>query len=317
MKMVISDFPRIAVTGHLVCDEIAFPDGGTTTALGGISYNIASLIAVMGGSRLLTVCEIGSDIKDLVFKTFGSRDVFDKSMIRITSLPNVVNRLVYDKEGNRDEWNSRRPQPLSLDGITDDIDAMLLNFISGDDVTLDELRRFRRRFGGIIYCDFHSLALGRERNGKRNYRKHPDWNKYLSCVDMVQMNIAEFATIVGQEPGGESRIAGDCRILHEAGPETVLITMGKKGALLSILSGRSAYYLPALKIPLEVDTTGCGDTMAAVMLYHYVMSGDLLQSAAKANRYAAAKATFTGLDGYERMDEILDEIAEIVEPIRL
>lgn len=310
------DFPRIAIAGHLVYDEITLPDGETTTALGGISYNIAALTSIMAGGRLLTVCEIGVDIKVQVFETFKSYEVFDKSAIRITSLPNVVNRLVYDKQGYRDEWNSRRPKPLSLDGILDDIDALLLNFISGDDVTLDELNRFRKRFEGIVYCDFHSLALGRDRDGKRHYRKHPDWQDYLSYVDMVQMNKAELSTIVGHESAGKSQIAADCKILHEAGPETALITMGKDGVLLSTRSGRQVFDIPSLNV-LEVDTTGCGDTMAAAMIYNYIICGDILQSAVKANRYAAAKATFTGLDGYRRMDEILNVIGEATEPIRL
>lgn len=317
MKTEIPESPRIAVAGHLVYDEITFPDGETTTAPGGISYNIAALTAMMTGGRLFTVCEIGFDIKDLVSETFNSCEVLDKSAIRITSLPNVVNRLVYDKQGNRDEWNSRRPQPLSLDMIPDDIDALLLNFISGNDVTLDELKRFRQRFGGIVYCDFHSLALGHDRDGKRHYRKHPDWREYVSYVDMVQMNKAEFSTIVGRESEGNSQIAADCNILHEAGPQTALITLGKDGVLLSIHSGDQVYHIPSPDVPMVVDTTGCGDTLAAAMTHHYIISRDILQSAVMANRYATAKATFSGLDGFRRMDEILDHIGNATEPVRL
>ena len=317
MKTGIPDFPRIAVVGHLVYDEITLPGGQTTTAPGGISYNIAALTGLMAQGRLLPVCEIGFDIKDLVFETFGSYDVFDESTIKTTSLPNVVNRLVYDDQGNRDEWNSRRPRPLSLDKIPSDIDALLLNFISGNDVTLDELKRFRGRFGGIVYCDFHSLALGHDRARKRYYRKHPDWHEYLSRVDIVQMNKRELSTIVGRQPDNIKQIAADCRILHEAGPETALITMGKGGVLLSIQSGDQAFHIPSLNVPVVVDTTGCGDTLAAAMIYHYIISGDLLQSALKANRYAAAKATFTGLDGFRQIDDILGNISEATEPVRL
>lgn len=316
VKTEIPESPRIAVAGHLVYDEITFADGETTKAPGGISYNIAALTAMMTGGRLLAICEIGVDIKDLVFEAFGY-EVFDKSAITITPLPNVVNRLVYDKQGNRDEWNSRRPQPLSLDMIPDDFDALLLNFISGNDVTLDELKRFRQRFGGIVYCDFHSLALGHDTDGKRNYRKHPDWREYLSYVDMVQMNRAELSTIIGRESEVNSQLAADCNILHDAGPQAALITLGKDGVLLSIQPGDQAYHIPSLDLPMVADTTGCGDTMAAAMTYHYIISCDILKSAVMANRYATAKATFSGLDGYKRMDEILDHIGNAAEPVRL
>ncbi len=317
MKTGLPDFPRIAVVGHLVYDEITLPDGQITSAPGGISYNIAALTGLMAQGRLLPVCEIGFDIKDLVFETFGFYEVFDKSAIKMTSLPNVVNQLVYDNQGNRAEWNSRRPPPLSLERVPDDIDALLLNFISGNDVTLEELKRFRGRFGGIIYCDFHSLALGHDRDGRRHYRKHPDWREYLSYVDIVQMNQAEFTTNVGSELKNIKKVAADCRTLHEAGPKTALITMGKDGVLLSMQSGDRTFHIPSLDVPAVVDTTGCGDTLAAAMIYHYIVSDDILQSAVKANRYAAAKATFSGLDGFRQIDQILGNIGEAPEPVRV
>jgi sugar/nucleoside kinase (ribokinase family) len=134
---------------------------------------------------------------------------------------------------------------------------------------------------------------------------------------MVQMNKAEFATIVGRELEAVSEIARDCNVLHGAGPETALITLGEDGVLLSTQCGAQIFHIPALNLPRVVDTTGCGDTLAAAAIYRYILTGDLLQSAVVASRYAAAKATFSGLDGFRRMDEILNDIGHAAEPVRL
>ena len=312
-----SNHPTIAVAGHLVLDNITFPDGATTIALGGISYSLAALLSIMSGGIALPVCVVGSDIKNLIKTTFGSFKVFDASGIDYTPLPNVINRLVYNSSGQRDEWSSRRPEPISLANIGTDIDALLVNFISGDDIAPDELKSFRNRFPGLIYCDYHSLALSHDENGRRHYRRHSGWAEYLSFVDFVQMNLAELSTIVGEISGNPREIASHCRILHGSGPDVVLITLGADGAVLSTESGKTVYHIPRVEILDEVDPTGCGDTLAAVFVYNYVMTRDIVGSAVLANHYAAAKATFSGLDGFRNIGAILKRIGPPTDPVRL
>jgi sugar/nucleoside kinase (ribokinase family) len=309
--------PRIAVAGHLVADEIIYPGGEKISAPGGISYNLAGLLSVMEKGLIIPVCEIGYDMVEPFDNYFASHDIIDSSKIRKTPLPNVVNRLVYDSDGNREEWNSRIPENLSLDEVGDDIDAVLMNFISGDDFAVEDIARFKERYGGIIFCDYHSLSLGRDNEGKRFFRKHPEWERYLALMNIVQMNIAELATISGAEGLSFGNIIAVGSLIHNLGPEICIITLGRNGLVLSMEKGKSVYHIPPVTVRDEVDPTGCGDTLAAVFLYNYLLSGDPLQSAISGNRYAAAKVTFSGLDGFERMDTILESTGLGAEPVRI
>ena len=307
---------EIVVAGHLVFDQIVFPGEKITTALGGISYNLAALCAVMKEGRLYTVCEIGLDREAEFDRAFGHCPVLDKSLIRAIDKPNVVNRLVYDRTGERKEWNSRIPEPLSLELIPDHADCVLINFISGDDFRLDELIRFRRRYQGLIYMDYHSLSLGRSPDGSRYYRKHPRWKEYIANADILQMNLAELASIAKHDLDLESASPA-CRSLHDSGPDTIIITMGVKGVLLSINSGSEVYLIPAVRIEQEVDSTGCGDTLAAITLIEYIITDDILNSVIKGCRWAAAKATFSGLDGFVDIENIMAGIGPSADPVRL
>ena len=309
--------PKIAVAGHLVADEIVYSDGEKISAPGGISYNLAALLSIMKSGKIISICEIGSDKDDLYEEYFGKHDIVDSSAVRRTALPNVVNRLVYNSDGNREEWNSRVPERLSLDNIGNDVDAVLVNFISGDDFGADELIEFRDRFSGLIFCDYHSLALGRDNDGKRFFRKHPEWERYLSQADIVQMNIAEFATISGIERLSFGNIIAACSLIHGLRPDICIITLGRNGAVLSMERGKTVYHLPPIAVPNEIDPTGCGDTMAAVFLYNYLLSSDPLQSASIASRYAAAKVTFAGLNGFKRIDSILDSVGTGAAPVKI
>jgi hypothetical protein len=236
---------------------------------------------------------------------FGKDSRFDFSGIRITADPGVVNKLVYSADGTREEWNSRIARPIRLDGIDRRADAVLLNFISGRDVRLPDLRNFRARYRGLIYIDYHSLSLGFGKDRRRYYRLHPWYPNYLSAANIVQMNLAELESINSMPLFGVRGVYRACAKLHKAGARVLIITAGEQGAYLSEAGKRRFYYLPAVKIDRPVDTTGCGDILGAVFLQEYLRTKDLVESLEVSNPWAAAAATFSGMSGFGRLREIV------------
>ncbi|MEE9554336.1 MAG: carbohydrate kinase family protein [candidate division Zixibacteria bacterium] len=309
--------PRIAVAGHLVYDEIVFPNGTATSAFGGITYNLAAMCAIMTEGRLFPVCEIGSDRREAFDKYFGNLKILDDSFVKHTDKPTVVNRLVYDRSGERKEWNSRIPGHLSLEILPDLADCALLNFISGDDFNPDDLNRFRDSFDGIIYMDYHSLSLGRSPDGSRFFRKHPQWRDYVAVADILQLNLTEISTIHNTRGSDPKSVAESCEGIHDSGPDTIIVTMGENGIVVSANSGGDRFHIPAVRIENEVDATGCGDTLAAVTLYHYLKTDDILKSLKAGSLWAAAKATFSGLDGFADIEKIASRIESNIDPIIL
>ena len=301
MNLSLKKAPAIAVIGHLVTDEIIMPDGSFKKALGGTSYNLASMGSVIGEGRILPVCVIGDDIEDTFNQSFGSKSTFDTSFVKITEEPNVINRLVYTDNNDREEWNSRIPEKILLSGITNKIDAALFNFISGDDVEIDEILEFKDNFDGPIYFDFHSLALGRDGSGKRYLRRNEKWREYVSIPDLLQMNHCELSTITSKYTEEVKIIADQIEILHECGPQIVIVTLGVNGAIVSDNNQKVKYHLSAINIDKAIDPTGCGDTFASVFFYEFFTSNNLKKSALKANLFAAAKASFSGIDGFRNI----------------
>jgi len=309
--------PVIAVVGHLVKDEIVSPDHDMKVSLGGTAYSLAALGAIVGMGRILPICRIGRDIEPMVRAAFGHNRNLDFAGMKFTNKPNVVNRLVYGNHGARMEQNSAIASPLKLTGIDRRVDAVLLNFISGRDVKLHDLRAFRARYRGLIYCDYHSLSLGHDKNLRRYYRLHPRYKEYIGAADIVQMNLAELASIYRMPSTGMSAVARACRRLHEIGVRVAIITAGPDGVMLSESKTGDFYHIPAVRIRRQVDPTGCGDTLGAAFLYNYLRTGDLIGSLEIANQYAAAKATFSGLEGFARLGDIIRHIGPLVGAIAL
>ncbi len=309
--------PTIVVVGHLVKDEIISADGRMRISLGGIAYSLAALGAIHVKERVLPICAVGRDIESSIRDAFGYGSPFDFAGMRFSNRPNVVNRLIYNSDGSREEWNSRIAPPLDISGVDRRADAVLLNFISGHDVRLPELRAFRARYRGLIYCDYHSLALGHDKNRRRYYRLHPRWREYVGIADIVQMNLAELASICRTLLRDGVAIARACGRLHDAGARTVIITTGHEGVFLSESPAGRFYHVPAVAIRREVDPTGCGDMFSAAFLCQFLRTGNIVKSLQIANLYAAAKATFSGLDGFRRLERIVKSIGPLTKAIAL
>jgi sugar/nucleoside kinase (ribokinase family) len=299
---------KIAIVGHLVNDEIIYANGKTKSALGGTAYNLAALAAVAERTKILPVCRVGLDAWEQMRALFGRWPSVDFANVNYCDRDNVVHRLTYRADGSREEWNSTRQHPLSLRKVPDDADALILNFISGRDVVSADLRAFRSGFNGLIYLDIHSLVLGLDSRMIRFLRPHRSWQAYVSCADMLQMNAAELGALVGYEIRDFVEIASACKSIHKCGPRLIVVTMGKEGLLLS--QGKQVYHLPPVEISRAIDSTGCGDTLGAAFVYEYLRSDDALRSIEAANRYAAAKATFSGLEGFANLDRILKRIGK-------
>jgi sugar/nucleoside kinase (ribokinase family) len=310
MAKNVCNSPAIALVGHMCKDEILTPAGTLKTAIGGTAYNLAALASVMKDGSILPVCRLGSDMKALAMPLFSLSERIDTSGVLHSRFPNVIHRLTYLKNGERAEWNSGKQTPLPLGDICHSADAILLNFISGSDVRLAELKRFKKSYKGIIYSDFHSLSLGYNKDQIRYHRHHPYWKEYISELDMLQMNIGELRTIFGDPLVSPDDVIAVISDLHSLGPAVINITMGSQGVIVSQPESGLLRHIPGVRIQREVDPTGCGDTFAAVFLVNYLLSGDVLVSAQQGARYAAAKATFSGLDGFRNIHDIVSGLGE-------
>ena len=173
----------------------------------------------------------------------------------------------------------------------------IVNFISGRDVSLRSLEKFRRYYHGRIYMDIHSLTLGKRKSGKRYFRKPANWKRYCACADYLQMNKEEFELL-----SGKATTADSMRTLFKEFEKGILkalhITMGAHGSFL-VYRLKSKITVKLIKPP-EIsrlrDTTGCGDVfgagfMAAIMKEHSIYSGTRL-----ANRAAAQNCRFAGIE---------------------
>jgi len=162
-------------------------------------------------------------------------------------------------------------------------DGILLNMVSGNDITLDtldELRMAVRPRAVPIHFDYHNLTLGSGEGGKRQRRPLEEWRRWAFMLDTVQLNEEEIAGLT-IERMTEQQTAGH------------LLTLGVKGVLVTKRERGVTVYRNERKHVMRQDiavndgtdlipSVGHGDVFGASFLYHYLSLADLLASAEKA-----------------------------------
>jgi hypothetical protein len=177
------------------------------------------------------------------------------------------------------------PRPIPFDRIRPHVsaDGILINMVSGCDITLetlDELRMAVRQQKTFVHLDFHNLTLGFGSGGSRYRRPLEEWRRWAFMIDTVQCNEAEIGGLT-VERNTEQQTAGHLLTL---GVKGVLVTRGERGVTLYRNERKRV-----ARQDISVDaveglpgSVGCGDVFGASFLYHYLSSSDLEGAAVNA-----------------------------------
>lgn len=298
---------KFLVVGHLCLDVIHPVEGPEVESYGGIYYALAALASLSRPS-------------DIVSPVFGvSKADYPALIEHLKRFPNVETSGVYQFDGptnrvhlyytdqqNRIECSKDIAGPIPYEKIRRhlSVDGVLINMISGFDITIETLDHVRlaiRSRNIPLHFDYHSLTLGVKENHERFRRPIEDWRRWAFMNDTVQLNEEEIGSLA-VEGLTEKQTAGHLLTLSVKG---VVVTKGDRGATLYYNEHKRILQKDVQGIKLEhpLDATGCGDVFGAAFLLQYLKTKDVLVATDFANRAAAAKAQHVGVEGLKNLRE--------------
>lgn len=281
-------------------------------SFGGIFYTLSILGNLLNqADEIYPVCYLGTDIYDEIITGLSRYKNIKFSGIKKVDQANTAVKLVYKDIENRNEFLTNRLPQIEFDHFQQvaPVDIWLVNFITGFEMSLDTFRRFCNQTSGLIYVDFHSLALDINEIGKRSYRRLPNWEQWIEGVDVLQMNDAEASSLCDCDRTNRTALIQFGYRLLETGIEIVHITRGSKGSLLYYRDNNEvkAMQIPATNLDKVVDVTGCGDAFAAGFLVHYFEHHNLVEATIHANRVAGFNCTLSGTEELFKLKKVITE----------
>lgn len=286
---------KILVIGHSVLDKIII-DGKEEIKPGGIYYTVSALNKIKSDDEVF-LC---TSIEDEIYSYF--KDEYSKCFTKHIQFGSKIPRVnLYINPGQeRCEKYENVNSPLNIPvHELNTFDAILINMITGFDISLSQLKEIRNNFNGLIYFDVHTLSRGLDSDMKRSFRRIKQFNEWKDCLDIIQVNEHELFSISSKED--ELSVAKDV-LLNKAGkrPCQLIITKGELGAKVYNVRNDEvkSFYLSASKVDVH-NTIGLGDTFGAVYYYTYLKTKSFyraLELAVLAGALAASPEGFNKLD---------------------
>lgn len=300
---------KITVIGHLCLDVIHLPaeEGGKEVqSFGGITYTLLTLANLVSPQdTILPVFGVGGDEYDEFMALLGRYPTIDRSGIFRLNRPTNHVHLFYESNGQRVECSKEISDPIPFEKIKPFLstDGVLINMVSGFDITLETLDLIRmevRDRGTPIHFDFHSLTLGVDRNEKRFRRPLTDWRRWCFMINSIQMSEVEAHGLTAER-------LDEPRLVNQLMPlmvNALIVTRDERGITLVEQHNKKLERHEIAGVPTQaVDPTGCGDVFGAAFLAHYLKEKNYRTAALFANEAAAFKASFSGLEGLDRLKE--------------
>lgn len=314
---------RIGIIGLINHDTIFMAGGRRIQDLGGILYNTTVMADLVGeDDELFPISRIGADCYDAMRAILDPRPAVNTRGISLSPTGTSRNRIRYDEDLEKIEQLTNHVGSISLEQIKPflDLDALLVNFIVGDDITLETMKAVRGSASGLLYLDAHNLCLGIDAEGYRRRRAPGDWRRWIEMFDVVQMNEVEARLLAGSDheaaagvaggPGGPLETEDDFiafgRSVISLGPSVCVITRGPLGPVTVYRKDgeAKAFAIPSEPVRDVIDTTGCGDAFAAGFVTEFAASKDPVGATRLANRVASVNCTVAGLPERGTFDDV-------------
>lgn len=316
---------KFCVIGEPCIDYIHRKGLENKKRFGGIMYSLISLAVIAKEHEIVPVFIAGTDEYENIISFLKSFKNINTEYIKITNRSTRVVNLYYTDQMTAGECTSfghsvtydryeTSTQPAEqieyslIENAFLSASGILINMVSGIDISLDTLFLIRKNFCGYIHLDLHNVVMKTNPDGTRTRDKVDNWKEWCTNSDSVQMNEAEINSLTGKK-NNEYLIAETILAEDITGyPKTLIVTRGLRGVSLYQKKNKSnseityteidRVDLPALERNDFIDSTGCGDVFGAAFFYKSVSPNfkSFRTSLNYANKTASQKTALTGAE---------------------
>jgi ribokinase len=286
---------RIAVIGSNMVDLVTYvtrmPVKGETIEApsfemghGGKGANQAVAAAKLGASVLM-VSKVGDDMfADNTIKNLASFGVDTKYVTRVKGRSSGVAPIMVEPSGENSilivKGANADLSPADIDNAAEDLKAcdLILLQLEIPVETVYAAIDFGKRHGVKTFLNPAPAVADLDPERIRH-------------ATFLAPNETELAILSGLPVGSEAEIETAARSLIAKGIESVIVTMGSRGAML--LTADAVKRIAPVRVT-PVDTTGAGDAFVGSFARYYVAGAGLDAALDKAVRYAADSITRRG-----------------------
>jgi sugar/nucleoside kinase (ribokinase family) len=262
----------IVSVGHFAIDSIFLPEKPTPFIVMGGSAVYASFAARRLDASVSAVSKVGGDFPRAYLWWLSQEGIDLSGVVRVEGERTTRFELKYSSDlSARNLQLKSRASSITVDDLPESLKARAIHIapIAGE-VAYGVVEKLRR-CAGILSLDPQGLVRNFDENGNVTYGSMTD-KRVLEMVDIYKSSSDEIKAVTGL-----SDLDSAIRSIHERGVETVVVTLGLKGSVVS--AKEVTYNVPAYRSERIVDPTGAGDVFIGAFLAEWVRGEEPLKCA--------------------------------------
>jgi sugar/nucleoside kinase (ribokinase family) len=296
----------VAVVGHFAIDTIRLPSRSAPFVVLGGSVTYVSFVTKRLDGTVSIISKVGGDFPEAYMWLLREEGINLSGVVKLKKGGTTRFDLEYSKDlSNRKLKLESKAAPIKLSNLPKHLQAKAVHVapIAGE-VSYEVVKKLKG-CAEVLSLDPQGLLRRFGKTGKVTSRASVD-KRLFSLINVYKSSLEEITALTGK-----SDINAAINAIHDFGVKTVIVTLGAKGAVLSV--EKTVYNIPPCSSRVLVDPTGAGDAFIGGFLTEYIRQKDSLWCACVGSAAASLVVEGIGPTFFGEKEEIYQRARSVYE----
>ena len=276
----------VAVIGHFSIDTIILPSRTAPFIVLGGAAAYTSFAAKRLEATASVISKVGGNFPEAYLWWLRQEGIDLSGVIKQADEPTTCFELNYNADLSDRVLNLKsKGAPINLADVPADLQAKAIHIAPIANEVSFEVVEHLKQCADILSLDPQGLLRSFDEAGNVTENASLD-TRIFSLINIYKSSQNEIYNLTG-----ESELKPAIKAIHDVGVETVIVTMGAKGSVLSVEGAQ--YNIAACPSQVLVDPTGAGDVFMGGFLTEYLRQKESIWCACVGS--AAASVVVEGL----------------------
>ncbi len=303
---MVAQSSDIAVVGHLSIDTIILPKRTAPFVILGGAAAYTSFAAKRLDATAFVISKVGGNFPQAYLWWLEQEGIDVSTVIKLAAEPTTSFELTYGKDlYERTLRLKSKGLALSANDVPKDFHANAVHIAPIANEVPYELVEELKQHTDVLSLDPQGLLRSFDEAGKVSENAEVD-NQIFSLINIFKSSQNEIYALTG-----ESELKPAIKAIHDVGIETVIVTLGAKGSVLSVEGAQ--YHIDPCPSQVLVDPTGAGDVFIGAFLTEYIRQKESLWCASVGSAAASCVIEGIGPTYFGKKEEIYRRATELYE----
>jgi sugar/nucleoside kinase (ribokinase family) len=296
----------VAVVGHFAIDSIRLPSRSAPFVVLGGSVTYVSFVTKRLDATVSIISKVGGDFPEAYMWWLREEGIDLSGVTKLANEQSTHFELRYSKDLlNRTLKLKSKASPINMSDLPCSLRAKAVHVapIAGE-ISYEVVEQLKG-CAEVLSLDPQGLLRRFSKTGKVRSRAPVD-KRVFSLVNIYKSSLDEISVLTGH-----SKVDSAINAVHDLGVKTVIVTLGSKGAVLSV--EKTIYKIPACNSRVFVDPTGAGDAFIGGFLTEYIRQKDSLWCACVGSAAASLVVEGIGPTFFGEKEEIYERARSVYE----